>query len=45
MSWGISKGFSGKVSLMIILKVTKKMESNLSLKNTLLEKPHGGLRL
>ena len=39
-SWGISMKFSGKMWLMIILKlVTKKQGFTLSLKSTLLEKP------
>ena len=34
--------FSGKVSLIIILKATKNQDSTLFLKNTFLEKPQGG---
>ena len=40
--WGISMKFSGKMSLIIILKLTKNQHSNRSLKSTFLEKPQGG---
>ena len=39
---GISMKFSGKMWLMIILKVTKNQGLTLSLENTFLEKPQGG---
>ena len=38
----ISSKFSAKMSLMIILKVTKNKDSTPSLKNTILEKPQVG---
>ena len=37
--------FGGKMSLMIILKVTKKQGFTLSLGNTFFEKPQGGVKL
>ena len=37
-SWGISIKFSGKMWLMIIIKVTKNQDPNLSLKSTFLGK-------
>ena len=44
-TWGMSMRFSGKMRLMIILKVTKKHGFSLSLENTFWEKPRGGGRL
>ena len=41
-SSGISMKFSGKLSLVIILKITKNQDSTLSLKHTFLGKPHEG---
>ena len=38
-SWGISMKFSGKMWLMIILKVTKNKGITLSLEDTFFEKP------
>ena len=40
-AWGISMKFSGKMWLMIILKVTKKQGSTLPLEDTFFEKSHG----
>ena len=37
--------FSGKMLFMIILNVTKKEHSTLSLKNAFWEKPQGGVKL
>ena len=39
MTSEISMKFSGKMCLMIMLKVTKKQDFNSSLENTALEKP------
>ena len=41
-TWGISMKFSGKMWLMIILKVTKNQGFTLSLEDTFLKKPQGG---
>ena len=41
-TWGISMKFSGKMCLMIILKVTKNQGFTLSLEDTFFEKPQGG---
>ena len=41
-NWEISRKFSGKMWLMIILKVAKKQDFTLSLKSTFLEKPQEG---
>ena len=41
-TWGISMEFSGKICLMIILKVTKNMGFTLYLEDTFFEKPQGG---
>ena len=41
--WGNSMKFSGKMWLMIILRVTKNQGFTLSLKDTFFEKPQGGL--
>ena len=41
-TWGISMRFSGKIWLMIILKVTKKQDFTLSLEDIFFEKPQGG---
>ena len=41
-AWGISMKFSGKICLMIILKVTKNQGFNLSLEDTIFKKPQGG---
>ena len=38
-TWGNSMKFSGKICLMVILKVTKNQGFTLSLEDTLLEKP------
>ena len=43
--WGISMTFSGKMWLMIILKVTKHQGFTLSLEDTFSEKPQGGIKL
>ena len=40
-TWGISMKFSGKMCLVIILKVTKKKGFTPSLENTVLKKPQG----
>ena len=40
-TWGISIRFSGKMWLMIILKVTKNQGFTLSLEDTYFEKPQG----
>ena len=42
MTWVISMKFSGKMWLMIILKVTKNQGFTLSLEDTLFKKPQGG---
>ena len=42
MTWGISIKFSGKIWLMIIIKVTKNEGFTLSLEDTVFEKPQGG---
>ena len=39
--WGISMKFSGKMWLIIILKVTKNQHSTLSLEDKFFEKPQG----
>ena len=39
-TWGISMEFSGKMWLMIILKVAKNQSCTLSLEDVFLEKPH-----
>ena len=44
-TWGISIKFSGKMCLMIILKVTKNQGFTLSLEDTFFKKPHGGVKL
>ena len=44
-TWGISMKFSGKMWLMIILKVTKNQGFIVSLEDTFFEKPHGGVNL
>ena len=44
-TWGISMKFSGKMCLMIILKVTKNQGFTLSLEDTVFEKPQGVLKL
>ena len=41
MTWGNSMKFSGKMCLMIIIKVTKNHGFTLSLEDTFLEKPQG----
>ena len=41
-TWGSSMKFSGKMCLVIILKVTKKQGFTPSLENTVLKKPQGG---
>ena len=41
-TWGISRKFSEEMWLMMILKVTKNQDFNLSLKNAILEKQLGG---
>ena len=41
-TWGSSMKFSGKMCLVIILKVTKKQGFTTSLENTVLKKPQGG---
>ena len=41
---GISMRFSGKMWLMIISKVTKNQDFTLSLEDTFLEKPQGGVK-
>ena len=41
-TWGNSIKFSGKMWLILILKVTKKQGFTLSLEDTLLEKPQAG---
>ena len=41
-TWGISMKFSGKMCLMIILKVTKNQDFTLCLEDTIFEKPQGG---
>ena len=41
-TWVISMKFSGKMCLMIILKVTKNCGFTLSLEDTIFEKPQGG---
>ena len=41
-TWGISMKFSGKMWLIIILKVTKEQSFILSLEDTFFEKPQGG---
>ena len=43
MSSGIPMKFSGKMSLMMLLRVTKNQDSTLSLKNMFSEKSKGGL--
>ena len=48
ISWttrGISMTFSGKMCLMIVLKVTEKQGFTPSLENTVLEKPQGRVKL
>ena len=40
-TWGILMKFSGKISLMIILKITKSQGFNPSLENAVLEKQQG----
>ena len=40
-TWGISMKFSGKMCLMIILKVTKNQGFTLCLEGTIFKKPHG----
>ena len=45
MTRGISMKFSGKMWLMMILKVTKNQGFTLSLEDTVLEKPQGGVKL
>ena len=40
-TWGISMKFSGKMWVVIILKVTKKQAFTLSLEDTYFEKPQG----
>ena len=42
---GTSMKFLGKMWLVTILKVTEKQAFKLSLKNTFLEKPQGGVQL
>ena len=42
-TWGISMKFSGKMRLMIILKVTKSQGFTLSLEDTFFEKPQEGV--
>ena len=46
-TWGISMKFSGKMYLMIILKVTKNQGFNLGLEDTIFKKPQrqGGVKL
>ena len=44
-TWGISIKFSGKMCLMIILKVTKNQGITLCLEDTIFEKPQGGIKL
>ena len=41
MTWGISVKFSGKMWLMIILKVIKNQGFTVSLEDTFFEKPRG----
>ena len=41
-TWGISMKFSGKMCLMIILKVTKNQGFTLCLEDTIFKKPQGG---
>ena len=41
-TWGISMKFSGKMWLMIILKVTKNQGFTLPLEDIFFEKPQGG---
>ena len=44
-TWGISMKFSGKMWLMIILKVTKNQSITLFLEDTVFEKPLGRFRV
>ena len=44
-TWGISMKFSGKMCLMIILKVTKKQGFIIIIEDTFFEKPQGGVKL
>ena len=41
-TWGNSMKFSGKMCFKIILKVTKKQGSTLSIEDTFFKKPQGG---
>ena len=44
-TWGCSMKFSGKMWLMIMLKITKNQGFTLSLEDTVFEKPQGVLKL